>query len=180
MIIFAKIRNVNSKLLTTDIEMKKIFLFLVAVFLGGALSAQVTLTVVGTDGSSQDVELDATGEIYFGTDYMAVLTSSSTGNMQVFQMDDVRKVLFANGTGDVHIVDVRDAQPLRIWPNPARETMVVGGLGDEPMSMSVYTLSGRQVLQGTCRDGEPVDISTLEQGIYFVRVGASIGKLVKF
>lgn len=143
----------------------------------GALCAagQATVTVVGNDGNNQQFAVDATGEIYFGTDYMAVLPSASA-DMTVIQMDDVRKVLFDE---QVNIVDASMSPTLTLVPNPATASVALHGLGSGPQLVTVYNMSGAQVLQGRFADGEQIDISALVKGIYMVRASTSIVKLIK-
>ena len=156
--------------------MRKLLFAAVFLFVTMQIQAQVTVTVVGTDGTSHEVAMDETGEIYFGTDYMAIMTSSSDAALQMFQMDDVRKVLFS---GEVRIVDVRDADSIVLHPNPAADWFVVEGIGLEKQLLTVFSVSGSQVLQGRYAEGEHVDVSALPQGIYMVRVGTVVNKLVK-
>lgn len=137
-------------------------------------SSQATVTVVGNDGGNRQFAVDATGEIYFGIDYMAVLPSASA-DMTVIQMDDVRKVLF---DGQVNIVDANETT-LTLTPNPATGSFALHGLGSAPQPVTVYSMSGAQVLQGRYADGEQIDISALAKGIYMVRAGSSIVKLIK-
>lgn len=155
--------------------MKKHLIMIALLLLVGAMQAQVTVTVVGTDGTSHEVAVDATGEIYFGTDYMAIMPTASASQLETFQMDDVRKVLFS---GSARIIDVRGAE-LTIMPNPASEHFTVKGIGNEPQLLTVYSISGTPVLQGRYSDGERVEVSTLPQGIYLVRVGRNVVKLIK-
>ena len=138
-------------------------------------AAQATVTVVGNDGSSQQFVMEATGEIYFGTDYMAIMTASNATDITTIQIDDVSKVLFSE---NVRIVDVSETT-LTLMPNPATESFVLHGMGDEPQLVTVYSMSGAQVLQGRYSDGESIDISALAKGIYMVRACMSVTKLIK-
>ena len=155
--------------------MKKHLIMIALLLVLGAMQAQVTVTVVGTDGTSHDVAVDATGEIYFGADYMAIMPTASASQLETFQMDDVRKVLFS---GSARIIDVRGAE-LTIMPNPVAESFMVKGIGSEPQLLTVYNIGGTQVLQGRYSDGERVEVGALPQGIYLVRVGRNVVKLIK-
>ena len=143
-------------------------------FAYGAKS-QATVTVVSNNGAENHYSVDATGEIFFGIDYMAIMTSADATDLATFQMDDVRKVLF---DGSVRIVDV-STMDIRLTPNPAAESFTLHGLGDGPQTVSVYAMSGARVLQGLYSDGEAVDISSLPKGIYMVRANMSVVKLIK-
>ena len=158
--------------------MKNVFFLLAALVATHLLYAQVTVTVVKTDGVRQDISLDATGEIYFNTASMIIMTGTETGNIVTFSLDDVAKVLFDGSNVNIH--DVSNAPQISLFPNPSRNFFTVVGIGSEQQQLSVYNINGMQVLQGRYSDGEPVDISALPQGIYLVRVGMSFEKLIKY
>ncbi len=155
--------------------MKKLIVCVLLLLAAAGLGAQVTVTVVGVDGSSRTMAVDATGEVFFGTDYVAVMSSASTGQTERFDMDEVSKMLFS---GSVRVTDVRGMTSLRLSPNPATERFVVHGVGEGGQSLSVYDVRGRQVMQTVCGEGETVDVGMLAGGIYFVRVGERFAKLV--
>lgn len=155
--------------------MKKPLIMIALLLLVEVMQAQVTVTVVVTDGTSHEVAVDATGEIYFGTDYMAIMPTASASQLETFQMDDVRKVLFS---GSTRIIDVRGTE-LCLMPNPVAESFTVKGIGSEPQLLTIYSVSGAQVLQGRYSDGQRIDVGHLPQGIYMVRVGMNVAKLVK-
>ena len=138
-------------------------------------AAQATVTVVGTGGNSRTFAVDATGEIYFGTDYMAVMPSANSSELEIIQMDDIEKVLF---DGSVNIVDV-EGTTLTLAPNPAGASFALHGMGTGPQLVTVYSMSGTAVLQGRYSDGEAIGIGSLPQGIYMVRAAGSIVKLIK-
>lgn len=140
------------------------------------VASQATVTVVSADGTENRYSVDTTGEIFFGTDYMAIMTTASATNLATFLMDDVSKVLF---DVSVRIVDVSESNPLTLTPNPAAESFVLHGLGDGPQTVTVYGINGSAVLQGSYSDGEPIEIGSLPQGIYIVRAAGSIVKLIK-
>ena len=156
--------------------MKQFVNLTIALMLTLTVAAQATVTVVGTDGTESQYLVDATGEIYFGTDYMAILTSGTASDMPTYLLDNVQKVLFSES---VNRVDVSGAATLGLVPNPAAESFSLHGLGDSPRQVTVYGMSGAMVLQGRYADGERIDISALPKGIYMVRACTSVVKLVK-
>lgn len=152
-----------------------VLLTLMAMFAGGAMS-QARVTVVSNDGTETPYSIDATGEIFFGSDYMAIMASSNATEMATYQMDDVRKVLFE---GSVRIVDVQGDNPLSLTPNPANESFVLHGMADGVQTVSVYSMSGALMIEGRYSNGESIDISSLAKGIYMVRACTSVAKLIK-
>lgn len=160
----------------TIFKMKKTIVLGVLLWVAGMLSAQVTVTVVTTAGTSQELTLDATGEIYLNSDHMIVMCNAADGNTVSFAMDEIRKVLFS---GPVSLHDVSSAAPLTLYPNPAGDRIAIGGVGNEPQQISIYNASGVKVQDGIYREGDVLDISSLPQGAYLVRVGESFVKLIK-
>lgn len=157
--------------------MKRTLLLATAfLMLTGILQAQVTVTVVPVSGNQQQHLIDATGGIYINNDNMIVVTSTDNGTSASYALDEVRKVLFS---GSVRITDISARTPLSISPNPAAGSICIMGLDDGEQELAIYTLSGAEVLRGTCRNGEPVDIKALPAGVYIVKTGMNFGKMIK-
>jgi hypothetical protein len=87
--------------------------------------------------------------------------------------------------GICHMVGVKDIEivKLDIYPNPATTEIHItnyGLLNGE--KVEIYDMNGRMMLveNGTMfTDNLSINVSTLPQGIYFVKVGTSIAKIVK-
>lgn len=74
---------------------------------------------------------------------------------------------------------VKQPAPLRyrLYPNPATDRVVILG-GDNRTQFDVLNAVGQSVFRG---DGDEIDLSTLDQGVYWVCINRSITlKMVKF
>ena len=154
----------------------KRYISIIAILLLPLLAgAQATVTVVRTDGTTVETTVQQSGEVIFGTDYMAILPSSVSSTLITYQMDEVQKVLFSDA---VRIISVDGDNNLMLAPNPAGSWFALHGLGSEPQTVTIYTLGGSQVLQGRYADGERIETGHLAAGIYLVRTNIGTTKLI--
>lgn len=156
---------------------KKVLLAVVSLLMLGGLSAQVTITVVPTSGSQQQIALESSGEIYISTNYMIVMTSANSGSTYSFSIDNIKKVLFSNGTSGIR--EIKTALPLTIYPTVVEQSFTVKGIGEGKKRMQIYDVGGVQVMETTCADGEKIEVMGLAAGMYLVRVEDSFGRIVK-
>ncbi len=145
---------------------------------GGTARAQVTVTVYLTDNSTEAVEVDASGQITFTEDDLTVLESTLTGTTTSWDIDDISKVTF---DGDVNTEGIGNitSGSLSLFPNPARESLTINGIGNTPSMVTVFNTTGVIMIQQMCSDGTVLDVSRLEKGLYFVRIGQQTLKLAK-
>ena len=64
---------------------------------------------------------------------------------------------------------------LSVYPNPVKNQFTVNTVGD----LGVFDLAGKLVKSTTVKVGDIVSVSNLNSGIYFVKVGALVQKIVK-
>lgn len=81
-------------------------------------------------------------------------------------------VRFFTGTLDVTDVNEQSETKWSIYPNPASDYISVNVKGE----VSIYDLCGKLVLQNN--DASRIDVSSLHNGIYFVKVGDTCNKLI--
>ena len=78
-------------------------------------------------------------------------------------------VKFFNNTMDITDVTEASTETLAIYPNPANDVVNVG-----EEVVYIYDLCGKLVMQGSGR----IDVSTLTEGMYFVKSGNDSSKLI--
>lgn len=66
---------------------------------------------------------------------------------------------------------------LRVWPNPARERLMVSGRSGSTAVLS--DMRGRVVAIVVCGEAATMDIETLPAGVYILRVDEEVKKIVK-
>lgn len=182
MSIFAIDEAIPSAILFTCIQhltpnMKKHTFLLLALLAGClGLNAQVTVTVVTTDGNEHAITLDASGELEISSQALVVYASTRNETLYTYALDDVRKVLFS---GSVGIQRVEDGPAISLYPNPTGDRFVVEGLAEGTHTLSLFSLSGTEVMRTSYKNGQQVDIHSLPEGTYLVRVAGSTAKIVK-
>lgn len=69
-----------------------------------------------------------------------------------------------------------------LYPNPAQHSITLAGIGTAvPVPYQILSLAGQVVAAGYCLNGESIDVSALNTGLYFLRVVTSEGvNAVKF
>jgi len=115
------------------------------------------------------LDLNSLGNI---TELTFVLSSSDMGEWGVntpayFCMDD----LTVNTVG----VEELASETLTVYPNPVQDQIRVNMDG----ALAIYDLSGKMVKSELVEAGNAVSVKELTSGIYFVKVGSSVQKIVK-
>lgn len=82
------------------------------------------------------------------------------------------KLLFAK---DITSIDEVGEVSVYVFPNPVSNTLNIQGV-EETASLSVYSLSGKCVLQET---GTEIDVTSLHQGTYILRINNQYVKFIK-
>ena len=149
--------------------MKKIFFLLAVLALGcESLQAQVRVQING----SQGFDLTEAGGIYFANDSMTVV---STSGVTEYALDEVGVVTF---TIQVGIDEIADAN-VAIAPNPALDYVYVQGIGPQPQTVTLYSVAGVKLHEQVASDGSRIDLSRLPEGVYVMRCGDKVAKIIK-
>lgn len=69
-------------------------------------------------------------------------------------------------------------EQIKVYPNPAKETINIKGNIDVPATFELYDLTGRKVLMQSINSNQPINISQLSKGLYVWKIGSVRGKLV--
>ncbi len=78
------------------------------------------------------------------------------------------------------IVDItnNNVNQIMAYPNPASENIqFITGLNNEYV-VNVFDINGRNIISKEIKDGEPVSVSDLVNGVYFVRINDRVVKIV--
>ena len=115
------------------------------------------------------LDLNTLGNV---TEISFAWSSSDTGvwgmnTPAYFCMDDIT----VNTVG----VEELTSETLSVYPNPVQDQIRVNMNG----ALAIYDLSGKLVISEMVEAGNVVSVSELKSGIYFVKVGSSVQKIVK-
>lgn len=59
---------------------------------------------------------------------------------------------------------------LKMYPNPAKDFITISGIATGQGQADLYTLHGQKVMSSVIRAGEPLDVRSLNRGVYLVRL----------
>ena len=149
--------------------MKKIFTLLLMLFsICTALMAE--MVAVSADG-------DETTYALLDVKRIEVSVNSTSASMTVLLNDgtiegNYQKLLFAEPTTSV---DELGEISLFVYPNPVSNTLNIRGV-DENALLTVFNLSGQCVMQ---EKGVEIDVTSLYQGTYILRINNQYIKFIK-
>ena len=152
-------------------NLKTITTFLMLMFASLLFANEVsTMVAVSSDGDDTTYALADIKRI-------DVNTTARSASMTVVLNDGATegtytKLLFAK---DITSIEEVGEVAVYVYPNPVSSTLNIQGV-DEIASLSVYSLSGKCVLQET---GTEIDVTSLQQGTYILRVNNQYVKFIK-
>lgn len=79
---------------------------------------------------------------------------------------------FANGVSAIGLDDPRGAAPVKLYPNPTRDQLILEGLSEES-AYTIYNASGQAIRQGRIDDRQSLSVLGLTAGSYRLRLGSS-------
>ena len=133
---------------------------------GGKLYAQgVRVQING----NQSFVLDETNGMYFNGDVITV-------DGVEFSIDDIQ-VITLQVAND--IAKIESLESLDVMPNPVREAITLRGIGNEPQTVTLYSMAGVKLLEQKASDGTVINISHLPEGMYVLRCGDKVAKVIK-
>lgn len=75
--------------------------------------------------------------------------------------------------------NIKKAEDLEVFPNPACDNLTVRMPGSKETQLKIYSADGVLLLTKEFSEEDIFDISSFAQGIYVVRIGSQVAKLVK-
>lgn len=152
-------------------------LLLAAMLLGwnqktNAQSVELHALITTTDGQEQLFYLTEDDQLSF--EGQETLTINSQGTTAQFNIDDIQKIEFVDVTATKENAAL---QPF-LYPNPVRNTLVIGNINDD-QSINIYALDGRWIQQIEVHANQPIDLSGLHAGMYILNMGEKNYKLLK-
>lgn len=135
----------------------------------GALHAQVHVQVNG----DHSYLLRPSNGLYFSHDTMRVVTAEGETS---YALADIRVItLIPEYTG----IALAESEQMKLMPNPAREYIRIEGIGDKPQTVVLYNTTGTKVLEQQAADGTLIDLQRLPEGLYVLRCGNRVAKIIK-
>ena len=135
------------------------------IFCSGSAIAQVRVQVNG----DQTFVIDEHNGLYFNNDTMRV-------DDVIYALDDIQVITLQQVTAGIRDIDAEDMQ---LVPNPARDIVTLNGIGTTPQKAILYSTAGVKLMEQTVTDGAILNISHLPEGLYILRCGNRMAKIVK-
>jgi hypothetical protein len=106
-----------------------------------------------------------------------VIADANSASMTVIdkdgnEYDGYLKILFAESATGVEEFDITSVY---VYPNPVVNTLSIQGV-DENTALEVYNLTGKSVLKDK---GTELDVTSLTQGTYILRINNQYVKFIK-
>jgi len=148
-------------------------LFLAATLWASSGIAQTKVTLTFQNASTEEIEVNAYGKIYFANDYMYI----DDGNAfpYSFAVSDIRKMTFDEVLGVNDIV----TETFKVYPNPVHNELYISSDDFQPHPYQLYSADGRLLMQGESQEGNPINVSNLPTGLYILKVNNSSFKISK-
>lgn len=155
--------------------MKYKLLVICALFLSiNAVKADEVITIHFNNASTENINILDIKKITFDESGLTVF--SETNNY--FDYTSISKITFNEGVGIESIL--ADNTSIVVAPNPTKNYLMINGADNLYGSdLYIYSISGAVVSKQAGWYGERVDVSNLNSGIYFVRIGSTTSKFVK-
>ena len=144
-----------------------------------------TATLVGFRNNNPTVmnRQFVASDVEYGTEAVAFRDSLISAQGWTITGDE----LSGNECGSLLSVESLAAEnkPLGIFPNPAKDKVVIEGLPGEMNQVALYNALGREVttattINRTSHKAVTVDLSGLKKGVYFIKTPNQSGSVVKY
>ncbi|HAQ38883.1 MAG TPA: hypothetical protein DCQ58_10280 [Saprospirales bacterium] len=133
------------------------------IFLSDIISSQTTITVSLHDQSADMYHVSASGKVVSEDSYLKIFTDANAAPVSI-PFTSIRKIAFSTlSSTDDRSNEVSD---IRIFPNPAKDHVIILDENNPSMDVSISTILGQQILSGKYNSGEKVSVSELEPGVY--------------
>ena len=150
----------------------KLLLSLLALFFASQVFAnEVTGCVaVSADGYK-------TSYVLANIQRIEIKATDSKASMTILNKDGVysseyQKILFAESATDIEELGISS---IFVFPNPVSNTLYIQGVDDDA-SLEVYNLTGKSLIK---EKGTELDVTSLNQGTYILRINNQYVKFIK-
>ena len=125
-----------------------------------------------------------------GARRMSVSWTDTSGNFWLFGgnmsdgsggsllLNDLWKINISSNVGINTIVDPKTI--VNIYPNPTNDKITVDISNEEEHSVIILDIMGKIIFQSNIQVKTQIDISSLNDGIYFIRIGNQTRKIIKY
>lgn len=146
--------------------------------------SQTYVTVIYTDATTEEFSVNENGSLIFSGNNL--LIDSGDLNPTTISLDDINKLKFtttssvsAEEDADESAIASITSEDIYAYPNPANDLLYIHGLDGQTYDIQIYSAVGSLVRNQKYTDGDAIDISTLQCGLYFIIIKSTIVKFSK-
>ena len=137
--------------------------------------------------STNQNQCDSQEQTDFETDYFNFLADNATfsystifgSNGEYLNLELSPETIFYYQDYPIFSVNDIDFSKTYIYPNPTNNNLYISTDNTTIDSVSVYSISGKQILKQPDIQNNKVDVSRLSEGIYFIEIYSEGKKIVK-
>ena len=132
---------------------------------------QIKIYVSGNNAVRYHVNLQDGGEMY-------VDGEGNTAEIKIHHSEAYQSYVSLPGE-NTFLSDEQNLQlpsALTVYPNPAKETLFVGGNLAEGTAYKIYDLTGKIMLEGRVYSNQPISVKALKKGVYMLQVQQENGE----
>lgn len=160
--------------------MKLRFCFIVALLLLTSSYTKadelISIYLNNSDLSPVRIDISTISTIKFKSTKMVVNSNDNTSSD--FYFSDIVKVTFNEESG--LSIETPNAQVTSIYPNPVKDNLTIKNVDNmQESDIYIYSVTGLLVAKYSQWNGESIDVSHLNPGIYFVNTNSTTLKFVK-
>lgn len=131
----------------------------------------VTVKVIMKNGEENSYTMDANSKITYSESEMYL--AAAEGNV-TFQIAEIRKVLFEK----LDAIEENTTTTLSVYPNPVKDVVILNNT-TENQEVTVFSATGSVVMRTVISSENTIDVSSLKDGVYFVKTNNQIAKVIK-
>jgi len=156
-------------------NMKRKILFLPLLLWAGMAWAGSQLVIQPLTGQDAVFALSQIGRVQFANETM-FLYDKSGGVLGSTPLSAIGRIVFADdGTS---LVEANE-QSVRVYPNPTHDMLIINGI-ESGQTIRIYSLHGMLVESVASEGAETsINVSGLQEGTYFLQLGAEVVKFIK-
>ena len=160
-------------------KLKFYFLMLFLSLLGGIAEIKAQSIVIRTsDGTESTDQLTSLHKFTFSNNQLVL--SYNDGTSALFDLSSVDKVFFEDVMTDVNTALLNDGTTLSLYPNPATDLLLFKNLPEDNAAVKIYRMDGKLMLNTQLTSDTPsLDVSTLPNGLYIVKMNDQTLKFIK-
>lgn len=150
------------------------FVLCIGIYIG--LNAQNVVVVENTDNTTQTFALDEQGEMFFTENNDSLVVRISENDYTSFLISEISKIYFVQ-VSSISDIDVQNT--MFVYPNPARDFIKIANNSKENQILAIYSIDGRMLVKQNYSGNETIDISSLKEGLYILKLNGQTFKFSK-